>query len=271
MSLATVPWPSQSVRYGEANGTIASDMLLAVVITSLLRARLGYRAWRAVHWLGYACWPVALWHGLGTGTDSKLAWLLALDAACVAAVAAAAGWRLSLVPARPGAPTWLLACAAVPAATAVFVFVGPLQPGWAHRAGTPVAQLAGNSAPAAATAPAAAADGSFAGHAARTTDRASGDVTITVTARTRAPAQSLVITLRGAPDGAGINLSAGTVSVRPAGTAPGYSGPVVNLDGHRLVADLRGPGGAEARATITLFIRDAVATGTLTVGPRGEQ
>ena len=74
-----------------------------------------------------------------------------------------------------------------------------------------------------------------------------------------------------APPRHGRPAGAGTVSVRPAGTAPGYSGPVVNLDGHRLMADLRGPGGAEARATITLFIRHAVATGTLTVGPRGEQ
>jgi hypothetical protein len=224
-----------------------------------------------VHWLGYACWPVALWHGLGTGTDSKLAWLLALDAGCVAVVAAAAGWRLSLAATRPGALTWLLACAGVPAATAVFVAVGPLQPGWARRAGTPMAQLAGSSVPAAATVPAAPADGSFAGRAARARDRASGDVTITVTARTSAPAQGLVITLRGAPDGAGVTLSAGTVSVRPAGAAAAYSGPVVTLDGHRLVADLRGPGGAQAHATITLFIREAVATGTLTVGPQDEQ
>jgi hypothetical protein len=48
-----------------------------------------------------------------------------------------------------------------------------------------------------------------------------------------------VVCHEGAPDGAGVTLSAGTVSVRPAGTTPGYSGPVVNLDGHRLVADLR--------------------------------
>lgn len=268
---AIVPFASPYRTLWLGLGTVASDLLLAVVVTSLLRARLGYRSWRAVHWLGYACWPVALWHGLGTGTDSKLSWLLALDAACVAAVAAAVGWRLSLARARPGPLTWLLACAAVPAATAVFAVVGPLQPGWARRAGTPVAQLAGSAVPAAGPAATAPSSGSFAGRAARTTDRASGDVTITVTARMSAPVQSLVITLRGAPDGAGITLSAGTVSVRPAGTPSGYFGPVITLDGHRLVADLRGPGGAAARATITLFIREALATGTLTLGRAAEQ
>jgi hypothetical protein len=265
---AIVPFASPYRTLWLGLGTVAFDMLLAVVVTSLLRARLGYRAWRAVHWLGYACWPVALWHGLGTGTDSKLSWLLVLDAACVAAVTGALGWRLSLAGARPGLLTGLLACAAVPAATAVFVAVGPLQPGWARRAGTPVAQLAGHAVPAAAAAPAAPADGSFSGRAARTEDGASGDVTITVTARTSAAApQSLVITLRGTPAGAGVTLSAGSVSVGPAGTAPGYSGPVVQLNGHRVVAELHGPGGSAVGARITLFIRGAVATGTLTVAP----
>ncbi len=243
---AIVPFASPYRTLWLGLGTVAFDMLLAVVVTSLLRARLGYRAWRAVHWLGYACWPVALWHGLGTGTDSKLSWLLALDAAWVAAATGALGWRLSLARRRPGPLTGLLACAAVPAATVVFVAVGPLQPGWARRAGTPK------------------------GRAARTRDGASGDVTITVTAQTSAPApQSLVITLRGAPDGAGITLSDGTVSVGPVGTAPGYSGPVVQLDGHRLVADLRGLSGSETRASITLFVRGAVATGKLTIGHGG--
>jgi sulfoxide reductase heme-binding subunit YedZ len=263
---AVVPFASSYRTFWLGLGTVAFDMLLAVVVTSLLRARLGYRSWRAVHWLGYACWPVALWHGLGTGTDSKLSWLLALDAACVVAVAVAAGWRLSLGrgPGRPGLVAWLLACAAVPAATVVFVAVGPLQPGWARRAGTPVAQLAGKTVPAAEPAPAGLADGRFSGRATRT--RAAGRVTITVTAQTSAPArQRLVITLRGTPDGAGITLSDGTVSVRPAGTAPAYSGPVVQLDGHRLTADLRAPAGPAANARIMLFISGAVATGTLTI------
>src|SRR5262249_29355463 len=42
-------------------GAVASDLLLAWLLTSLLRSRLGYRPWRWVHWLAYACWPVG-WH-----------------------------------------------------------------------------------------------------------------------------------------------------------------------------------------------------------------
>jgi predicted ferric reductase len=75
-------------------GALALDLLLAVVVTSLLRARLGLRAWRGVHWLAYACWPVALLHGLGMGTDAG-GWLRWLSLACIAAVALAAVVRLA--------------------------------------------------------------------------------------------------------------------------------------------------------------------------------
>ncbi len=266
---AIVPFTSPYRTLWLSLGTIACDLLLAVIVTSLLRVRLGYRTWRSVHWLGYASWPVALWHGIGTGTDSKLPWLLAIDAACVAAVTAAVGWRLTLAQRRPGRLTAVLACAGVPLATAAFVAVGPLQPGWARRAGTPVTLLAGTAAAApAATTPAAApappAGGSFTGHAARASD-GPGQVTITVTAQTLAPAQSLVITLRGAPDDGGLTMSSGTVSVGAEGAAPCYTGPVVLLRGHHLVADLRAAGGSAVRARITLVIRGAAASGRLSV------
>ena len=52
-------------------GTLSFDLLVAIAVTSVIRRRLGYRAWRAVHWLAYASWPVAVLHGLGTGSDTK--------------------------------------------------------------------------------------------------------------------------------------------------------------------------------------------------------
>ena len=143
-----VPFTSAYRTFWLSLGAIAVDLLLAVVITSLLRVRLGYRAWRAVHWLSYASWPIALWHGLGTGTDSRLPWLLALDAACVTAVACATGWRLSVAANRPGWVAASLICAVVPVVTVAFVAVGPLQPGWARRAGTPARLLVGTAPPA---------------------------------------------------------------------------------------------------------------------------
>jgi methionine sulfoxide reductase heme-binding subunit len=138
---AVVPFDSAYRGFWLGLGTVAFDMLLAVALTSLLRDRLSYRAWRGVHWLAYACWPVALWHSLGTGTDSRVPWLLAVDAVCVAGVAGAVWWRLSLAAPGRGRTAALTALAVLPMATGIFIYIGPLQPHWAERAGTPPAIL----------------------------------------------------------------------------------------------------------------------------------
>ncbi len=77
-------------------GAIAFDLLAAVLVTSLLRSRLSQPVWRAVHWLAYGCWPVAVVHGLGIGSDSRQAWLLLIDSLAVVAVVAAGWWRLQI-------------------------------------------------------------------------------------------------------------------------------------------------------------------------------
>ena len=138
---AIVPFSSHYRPFWLSLGTIASDMLVALVLTSMIRTRLSYRTWRSVHWLAYASWPIALWHGLGTGTDSKVSWLLLLDAVCVLVVAAAALWRLQLLPSGRARAIGRAATAAIMAATVIFAVVGPLQPGWARRAGTPSSML----------------------------------------------------------------------------------------------------------------------------------
>jgi sulfoxide reductase heme-binding subunit YedZ len=76
-------------------GTLAVDIIIALTITSLVRHRLGLRAWRVVHWLAYAAWPLALVHGLRNGTDARTAWLLATAILCTSSVLGAVLWRLS--------------------------------------------------------------------------------------------------------------------------------------------------------------------------------
>ncbi len=75
-------------------GTVAVDLLVVITAVSLLRNQVGPRVFRAVHWLTYVLWPVALLHGLGTGTDAGSVWMDAVAAVCVGAVAAAITWRL---------------------------------------------------------------------------------------------------------------------------------------------------------------------------------
>ncbi len=126
-------------------GVLSVELLVALVITSLLRHRIGFRLWRALHFAAYACWPTALLHTLGTGSDVRSAWALVLGFACVASVVLALAWRLtSRVPRLP-APTRVVALLATAAATISllgFAAAGPLHSGWAKSAGTPAKLLA---------------------------------------------------------------------------------------------------------------------------------
>ena len=76
-------------------GAVALDVLIAVLVTSMLRTRISVRLWRAVHRVGYACWPVALVHGLGIGgEDAGLTWVISLNVSCALVVVAAVVGRL---------------------------------------------------------------------------------------------------------------------------------------------------------------------------------
>jgi sulfoxide reductase heme-binding subunit YedZ len=70
-------------------GTLAVDLGGAVIITSLVRRRLGFRTWRAVHWLAYLAWPVAFAHSLTAGNDLGIWWVALIEWGCAAAVATA--------------------------------------------------------------------------------------------------------------------------------------------------------------------------------------
>lgn len=100
LSAALLPFSSAYRQFWLGLGGVALYLLIAVVLTSLARAWLGARAWRLVHWLTYAAWPVALLHGLGTGSDTSTLWGILIDAACLAVVAAAVIWRVGVGRAR---------------------------------------------------------------------------------------------------------------------------------------------------------------------------
>jgi len=102
LASAFIPFISSYKPLWLGLGAVALDLLVALVATSLIRNRLGLRTWRWVHWAGYVCWPVALVHGLGAGTDRSTLWVFAVTIACAALVAGAATWRL-VVGVRAGA------------------------------------------------------------------------------------------------------------------------------------------------------------------------
>jgi sulfoxide reductase heme-binding subunit YedZ len=91
---AVIPLASSYRPIPVALGVIAVDLVIALVVTSLIRDRVGQRVWRAVHWTAYGAWPLALLHGITAGSDAATPWMLAVDAMCLVAVGFALAARL---------------------------------------------------------------------------------------------------------------------------------------------------------------------------------
>ena len=140
---AVVPFAGAYRTFWLGLGVLAAEVLLAVTVTSLLRGRIGPRVWRIIHWAAYASWPLAVVHGLGTGSDSQEPWMLGLTAACMAAVLVSLAQRL-LVGRLRTLPVRLSSGVVVVMATyaiCAWSVAGPLRPGWAVTAGTPASIL----------------------------------------------------------------------------------------------------------------------------------
>jgi hypothetical protein len=141
---AFVPFAGSYRPFWLGLGAVAFDLLLAVILTSLLRGRVGPRAWRVTHWLVYACWPIALLHTLGTGSDVKTTWLLALSVACLALVLGAVLVRVLDGFSRDSARGRGLAIGgafAFALGLVLWLPSGPLGSEWARRSGTPSSLL----------------------------------------------------------------------------------------------------------------------------------
>ena len=101
IAAAVIPFTSPYEPLWLGLGAISVDLIVALIATSLARGRVGRKTWRVVHWLAYACWPVAVLHGVGSSTDMRGGWLLTLTICCVAAVLAAVLWRIGTAIAAP--------------------------------------------------------------------------------------------------------------------------------------------------------------------------
>jgi hypothetical protein len=235
-------------------GTLAFDLLLAIAITSLIRRRLGYRSWRAVHWLAYASWPVAVLHGLGTGSDVKQWWLLGLTVVCIVAVLLAVWTRIAQASPRNSglrAPATALTVI-TPVGLAIFTLAGPLQKGWARRAGTPRSLLASapggqaairrpvlsprskSSRPATVTTPF---SSTLSGTLNETAEPGGAIVQLTLQVNGRVHGE-LRVRLGGVPiaGGAGLSMTGSQVDLAAAGTPAVFQGRIVSLEGSDFVA-----------------------------------
>jgi DMSO/TMAO reductase YedYZ heme-binding membrane subunit len=262
-------------------GALSFDLLLAVLITSALRHRIGFASWRFVHWLAYLCFPIALFHSLGSGTDAPLPLVLLLDAVCAAAVVAVVAWRLVTGRTFTAGQRAAAAVGTVVIGLAVLVFaaLGPLRPGWSHRSGTSAAlltQLARRNAGAAAGTPAApttATTGTPAGPApsppfttsvsgTQTTSSPNGAGQVQVVLDMHlhnAASTPLTVTLVGnAAQGGGVSLSSGTV------TLGSSHGVVTSLSGGTVTARISAPTAMDLMLSLQVDQGSGALSGTVT-------
>jgi sulfoxide reductase heme-binding subunit YedZ len=265
-------------------GTLSFDLVLALVITSLVRRRLGYGAWRAIHWLAYVSWPVAVLHGLGTGTDVKQWWMLLLTVICIGAVLAAVLARINVVDRSHAAVrTSAFAVSVIaPVGLGIFAAVGPLAHGWAGRAGTP-ARLLGPSASAVRVS-------TSSGSAPSPSDPVAHSFTATLVGTViQSPAAGgaiveLQMTVQGSVRGhlrvrlggqplssGGLSLTGSQVDLSVVGAPQVFDGRVVNLQGDHFLARVSDGAGTELDLDAGLTIDQARRTvsGTLSSTPIG--
>jgi DMSO/TMAO reductase YedYZ heme-binding membrane subunit len=286
---AVIPFVSTYRPLWLGLGALSFDLLAAVAITSVLRRRLGYGAWRTVHWLAYASWPVAVLHGLGTGSDTKLWWMLVITVGCVAAVLAAVLVRITRARSGEGslrAPATALAIA-TPIGLGVFTLAGPLAPGWAKRAGTPARLLASTHYPASRTAASSASPRTTAGPSLHVpfsarllgTIRqtpASGGAVIDLALRLSGGAKGrLQVRMAGAPIGnGGLSMTGSQVDLTAVGLGSVMEGRIVSLQGQQFLARVVDASGHawDLQASLTIDNNTNAVTGTLdatTVGAGG--
>ena len=139
LAAAVIPFVSAYKPLWLGLGALSLDLIAALIVTSLARARMRRRAWRAIHWLAYAAWPLAVAHTLGSSSDMRSGAMLGLLIGCMVAVAAALTWRLAR--AAREVPRAKRAAAAL----TLMPPPGPPRParqGFAHAPGTPLATAA---------------------------------------------------------------------------------------------------------------------------------
>jgi hypothetical protein len=278
---AVVPFVSAYRPLWMGLGAVAFDLLLAVAITSLLRQRFGYRTWRVVHWTAYASWPVALLHGLGTGSDTRSAWMLAVVAGTVVIVLVAAvsrataGW-----PEHTGARLSALGVSALlPIGLLVWLPGGPLAHDWARRAGTPASLLgapegAGAGRAAASGAPAPAPASGFSARLSGSVGQrpvSGGLVAVNMSLDVLGQKLNrLAIDLEGPPSGGGgVRMTSSSVSLGTASDPTIYRGLVSRLHGTSVNATVRDSSGHALNLAVVLQIDTGTgsASGTVQATP----
>jgi DMSO/TMAO reductase YedYZ heme-binding membrane subunit len=270
---AIIPFSSSYRTLWLGLGALAFDIILALVITSLVRVRIGLKTWRGIHWFAYACFPIVVVHALGTGSDASRRWMDLTTTVCVALVVIAILARLWQVRSEHGrlAVAGTLSVVAAPVLLGAWASNGPLAPDWASRAGTPSHLIGGKtrsttSATTAAPLPAPPYSAPLTGSISQTPVDGSGNSTVTIDATSSGGTPIKIhVTLVG-PSSSGQGLDALTTSSATYGPATDptlYRGSVVNLSGNQVPLSLTTTATSPSDLLVTLNLQINLSAGTV--------
>ena len=282
---AFVPFASPYRPLWLGLGAVVTDLLLAIAISSGLRRRISYRTWRLIHLSAYLCWPIAAAHALGSGTDAAKPWLLAVLVLSGATLLGLLAWRVVRGPALSLRARSLAVAGALlsPLLLGAWAMSGPLQPGWARRAGTPRAILdrvrgatptsfaagtgGGAGSTVGTTTAAATAVSAFTADFSGTLTQSGGTVQATASLGS-GTSGTVSLLLHGQQlAGGGVALNDGTVTL-DLGSGAHLSGPVTSLDGNRITATATDAAGSTSTVTLDLSIPgDGTVQGRVSVQP----
>lgn len=281
-----IPFMAQYRPIWVGLGAIAIDLGLAVVITSLLRVKMGYKSWKLVHWASYPIFGLSIIHGLGTGSDSSMLFAKVIYLLIGLSLVAAILIRLLSSKEQIASRRFILfgTSFAVPLLIISWAFVGPFTPTWPHRAQGGLSQavnrsgsvaaisgVKGSSASTTSTIPklqiSSGYSSGWSGQLDESPANSQGEIALRLFGPlTASPAYKLSIVLIGFPQDGGVSMASSIVEVAADNGSVLYKGSVTSLNGTTIVCALSGISGNAVTITTALNLSNSGASfnGTVT-------
>lgn len=284
---AFIPFFAQYRHIWVGLGAIAIDLGVAVVVTSLLRVRMGYKSWKLFHWASYPIFGLSIIHGLGTGSDSSLLFAKVIYLVVGGSLVAAVLIRLFSLKEQIIARRFVLfgTSFAVPLVIISWAFVGPFTPTWPHRAqgglsqavttpagvGVGASAIKGSSAPTTSTLPklqiSSGYSSGWSGQLDESPANSQGEIALRLFGPlSKSPGYKLSIVLIGFPQDGGVSMASSIVEVASNGGSVLYKGTVTSLNGTTVVCSVSDASGSTVTVTAALNLASSGSSfnGTVT-------
>lgn len=259
-------------------GALSLDLAVAIIITSLLRVKFGYRSWKLVHWLSYPIFALSVIHGIASGTDTRYllgkVFYFGVAAILLVSVFLRINTHPSLSPRRR--LTLTSTALAIPALTVLWTLVGPMSPDWSHRANLGIGAAFTSTRPIGT--PLSSPSPALLQLPPNFSSLWNGTITVSPSNQqgefalrllgplTAKQPYQLDVTLLGQPSGGGVSMYSSIVEVVSKTGVVAYSGKVAQLSGGSIALSLKSPTGNSVLLNANVTTTKTTFSGSVTVG-----